>query len=250
MRRCLVLLLVFVALQLAMGGLAGLVGLGLGLTLLLTNGLVIAFMVTWERFWPTAEWRGYVRPSLWVAALATFVVLIAEVNGLLEIIDLPDWTAGLLDEGTEADVAFVVAAVLVGPIAEEMIFRRGMIDGLRASRVGWARRWAVPLSAIVFGLVHFNPMQSVGALVLGLFLGWVYVRTRSLLLPIVCHVINNGLSVLLGDMRMMDVVESRYKLYVCLCVGAVVLGVALVQLGLMLHGEEEREVRDSLGETR
>ena len=50
---------------------------------------------------------------------------------------------------------------------------------------------AIIISAVVFGLVHANPWQFVGAVLLGSVLGLVYYKTKSLLLPILLHAFNN-----------------------------------------------------------
>lgn len=53
------------------------------------------------------------------------------------------------------------------------------------------------VSALIFGIVHGNPVQMFFASILGLVLGWVYYRTGSLLPCMLMHFINNGTSVLL-----------------------------------------------------
>jgi membrane protease YdiL (CAAX protease family) len=78
---------------------------------------------------------------------------------------------------------------VLGPVTEEICFRYGVMGSLLES-ARW-RRWAIPVSALLFGVIHMNPPQIIAAFVLGLFLGWLYLRTRSLWLPIICHVVNN-----------------------------------------------------------
>jgi glutamate-5-semialdehyde dehydrogenase len=82
-----------------------------------------------------------------------------------------------------------VLAVVIAPLTEEVIFRglilRGMLGRLRAS-------WAVALSAVLFAVTHLNPAQAPVALLLGLLLGWIYLRTRSLGLCMIGHAVNNA----------------------------------------------------------
>jgi membrane protease YdiL (CAAX protease family) len=40
---------------------------------------------------------------------------------------------------------------------------------------------------LLFGLVHLNPWQFVTGLIIGIFSGWVYYRTRSLSFSIIIH---------------------------------------------------------------
>ena len=86
-------------------------------------------------------------------------------------------------------VALLLGAV-VAPVLEELLFRGVVLGGLLRNQRPWV---AIGQSALLFGLIHFNPAQSVSAAGLGLLLGWLYYRTRSLGLCIVLHAINNGI---------------------------------------------------------
>lgn len=81
------------------------------------------------------------------------------------------------------------------PIIEEILFRgiiqKGMINN------GVKPRNAIIISALVFGLVHFNPWQFIGAFLLGLVLGVVYFKTKSLLMPILLHFFNNTIAAIM-----------------------------------------------------
>jgi uncharacterized protein len=76
------------------------------------------------------------------------------------------------------------AAVLLIPVAEELIFRGVLYPPLKRS-VG--RRWAIWVSAVVFGVAHFNLMTLLPLTLLGAVLAWLYERTGNLLAPIVAH---------------------------------------------------------------
>ena len=81
------------------------------------------------------------------------------------------------------------------PIIEEILFRgiiqKGMINN------GVKPRNAIIISALVFGLVHFNPWQFIGAFLLGLVLGVVFFKTKSLLMPILLHFFNNTIAAIM-----------------------------------------------------
>ncbi len=83
----------------------------------------------------------------------------------------------------------IVLAVVMAPVFEEIVFRGIIQKGL--INKGMKPRTAILFSAFLFGLVHFNPWQFAGALLLGIVLGWVYEKTRSLLMPILLHAFNN-----------------------------------------------------------
>ena len=56
---------------------------------------------------------------------------------------------------------------------------------------------AALISATTFGLIHFNPLQTVSAMMLGFVLGLLYMRAGDIRLCLTCHIVNNGLGVLL-----------------------------------------------------
>ena len=84
---------------------------------------------------------------------------------------------------------FVV--LVFAPIAEEFVFR-----GVLLQR--WAVRWNLPvgiiLSSLLFGLLHIN--NPLGLTMFGVIMALLYVRTRSLWVPIIAHALNNVISVL------------------------------------------------------
>ncbi|WPO83887.1 type II CAAX endopeptidase family protein [Chryseobacterium sp. JJR-5R] len=101
----------------------------------------------------------------------------------------------LMEQLTDDPVVMVITAVICAPIFEEIIFRGIIQKGLINKGV---KPWKAILSAsVIFGLVHGNPWQFVGAVLLGSVLGLVYHKTQSLLLPMLLHGFNNLCSTLL-----------------------------------------------------
>lgn len=83
--------------------------------------------------------------------------------------------------------AFVKVAV-VAPIVEEALFRGIIMYGLMRN---YKPAYAIFVSALLFSVFHLNPWQMTYTFFLGLFLGWLMVKTRSLPLVILGHSINN-----------------------------------------------------------
>lgn len=86
---------------------------------------------------------------------------------------------------------YVLNVVVIPPIVEEMMFRGMILQGLRRFGEGFA----VVASAALFGLYHGNLAQTVFAFLCGLVLGFVVIRTNSLLPSILIHAINNASAV-------------------------------------------------------
>lgn len=80
-------------------------------------------------------------------------------------------------------------AVIVGPIFEELIFRKIFID--RFSRYGYGI--SIVVSSLAFAFFHGNFYQFFYAFAIGLVLGYVYARTRNIIYPIVMHSLINFL---------------------------------------------------------
>ena len=101
----------------------------------------------------------------------------------------------LMEQMTKDKATMIVLAVIMAPIFEEIVFRGIIQKGL--INKGMNPATAIIISSVVFGLVHANPWQFVGAVLLGSVLGFVYYKTKSLLLPILLHAFNNLCSSLL-----------------------------------------------------
>ena len=164
----------------------GAFGVTLGLTPLLT-GLPIRELLP-RRPGPLAAIPGAVLLALggWIGAL--------EIGILTErVMPMPEWLAREFERLFQQShpVASLVLLTVAPPIVEEALCR-GLV--LRAMLNRWSVTRSVVLSAVVFGGIHLNPWQFFYATWLGLLLGWVYVRTRSLGLCVVLHALNNFLS--------------------------------------------------------
>lgn len=84
--------------------------------------------------------------------------------------------------------------VICAPIAEELIFRKLLID----RTVKYGEGLSVLLSGLLFGLFHGNLNQFVYAFALGVFWGFIYVKTGKLIYSIVFHMIINFMGSVLG----------------------------------------------------
>jgi membrane protease YdiL (CAAX protease family) len=109
-------------------------------------------------------------------------------NLITETMDLPDLMGDTFISMSHTVWGFLSMAIMA-PVVEELLFR-GAIQG-HMLRIGYSPILAICLSALVFGIVHFNPAQSFFAFLLGLVFGWLYYRTGSVIPGMVAHAINN-----------------------------------------------------------
>ena len=85
----------------------------------------------------------------------------------------------------------ILVLCIIAPIAEEYLFRGLMMRKmLRWNISPW---YAIIASSIMFGLIHLNPAQIPGAIILGIVMAWMCYRTKSLIPGIIIHITNNTL---------------------------------------------------------
>lgn len=90
--------------------------------------------------------------------------------------------------------AAILLVVLCAPVVEEYMFRKIIIE--RSIRYG--EKTAIVLSGVVFALFHGNLNQFVYAFGLGVFLGFIYVKTGKLVYTIVLHALVNFMGTIPG----------------------------------------------------
>ncbi|MDR1821223.1 MAG: CPBP family intramembrane metalloprotease [Oscillospiraceae bacterium] len=124
-----------------------------------------------------------------------------------------------------------VSVVLLAPVVEEICFR-----GLLVNRaVYWLPKWAVVLiSAAAFGIVHLNFVQGINAAVLGAALALLYLKYRSIWVPIAGHAANNLISVVLAELNLPAGAETAL-FFAMLAVSAAAIVVAVRSKGAVLE---------------
>lgn len=145
-------------------------------------------------------WRGdlwNIRSIKWKwSPLMLFITMLGMMgtdilNELLNVgnLDMMEQMFGNLSSTTIG----MLAIALLGPICEEVLFRGG-IEGVMLKH--GVRPWiAIVVSAFLFGAIHMNPGQLLPAALGGAMFGILYWKTRSIIPGIICHVVNNSLSV-------------------------------------------------------
>lgn len=135
------------------------------------------------------------RHALWPLVIAGTLGLALGESLLLAPLELQDGGMTARFAAMRADVACVLLLVIVGPVAEEIVFRAGILRALLDR--GQRPAVAIAVSALCFAAVHGNAAQAVPAFVTGAVLGWLYVHTGDIRLSVLAHVTNNALALLL-----------------------------------------------------
>lgn len=109
---------------------------------------------------------------------------------------LPDLAGEELLDFIRHRWGYLVVCILA-PLAEEVIFRGAVLRTMLEHWEGNKRWTAITISALLFALAHMNPAQMPHAFLLGLLIGWLYERSRSLIPCVVLHCANNTIAYLM-----------------------------------------------------
>ena len=91
-------------------------------------------------------------------------------------------------------VLLVVIVVVGAPIVEELFFRGLVLRSIAARYSDWI---AIFGSAVLFGLIHFQPLQFPGLVLFGAVVGYCAHRTRRLGMGILAHAAFNATTVVI-----------------------------------------------------
>ena len=87
----------------------------------------------------------------------------------------------------QASVGLIAGIILFGiitPVAEELVFRGIVLSRLN---LGFGVTPAIILSALMFGIYHGNLVQGIYGTLMGLIIGYVYIKYDALVYPILVH---------------------------------------------------------------
>ena len=81
---------------------------------------------------------------------------------------------------------------MLGPVAEEILFRKIVLYSLLGSRMLKKKAiWAILISSLIFAILHISPEKFLYTFIFGLLYAWLAYRTGSLWPSIILHIIRN-----------------------------------------------------------
>jgi len=121
-----------------------------------------------------------------VLLLVPFGLLVesAAMSVVEQLLPLSRWEEQAFASMASGHLPTIIAVCVLAPILEEMLFRGVLLRAFLNHHPRWA---AISYSALFFGVAHLNVYQFVLAFSLGLLLGWLFERSRSLLPCIALH---------------------------------------------------------------
>lgn len=148
-------------------------------------------------FGPCPKFSTFRRYILWTIPLVIFSIVVLYLQyGLLHYLvpEIADWW---FDDSSPSfvppdsheefttNVLESFTIVLIVPVVEEF-FVRGIL--LTRWSIKWGTPMAILMSSLLFGIIHTD---IIGAFFFGYVLSILYIRTKSLLIPISIHIANN-----------------------------------------------------------
>ncbi len=171
---------------------------------------VLAFTLSAVAMWVllrVGKHQNY-RPTYWrwkITPFAPFLIMatvslnfaMSEINSLIISLLSPNVSMNILGSGGGSISALevfllVVSTAVIPGIVEEIMFRGIILTNL----IPYGRGTAIVCSALLFGLMHMNPSQFFYTTLMGIVLGYIYVRTRSIWICVLIHFTNNALGIL------------------------------------------------------
>ena len=214
--------------QLVAGQMPALMPESFGISLLVCEGLLSLLVWTWLRKQTALSPSSLLTGSMHLRQLSVIIgvpVLSLGLSFLLTPFDVDDGGMGEIFNQMMHNPLCLLLLCVVGPLTEELVFRSGMVRLMRL--YGLSALMAVTVSAFSFAAVHGNLVQGIPAFLIGILLGYLYLRTGNLKLCLPAHIANNTVAALLVLIPGADTMTDGMSTYLL-----VLLGLLYMALGL------------------
>lgn len=152
---------------------------------------------------------------------------ISRLLALLPLDDMYETYVEIMETGLSGNpVVVFITLVLVGPLAEEVIFRGILYSSFRGRYGVWT---SVILSALIFAVAHANIFQALGVFATGAILCLAYEKFNNLTAPFLMHAFNNFMA-FLGMEFLWDV---NSVLFTALIIGETIVSVIIIKWVLL-----------------
>lgn len=161
-------------------------------------GLIIILMILKSEFKNhTRDAASTMEVILW-SIIGVFMAYFAQaIAVIIEIkvfgIEVGSEKTAMLMEMTRIAPLFIIITAVVAPILEEIVFRK-IIFGVFYKKTNFFI--AASLSALIFGVIHGEPIHLLIYASMGFVLAFLYVKTKRLIVPIIVHMALNTITVL------------------------------------------------------
>jgi uncharacterized protein len=131
-------------------------------------------------------------PTVWFLAFLNMQIPLPEA-----LVEIERQQTELIEGFLKSDFNIVLAlfhVAMVPAICEEILYRGFVLNLLRRTKAIWT---TILITGIIFGFYHLRLSQVIPLAVIGIFLGWITIKSGSLIPAMIAHFVNNAFSVLL-----------------------------------------------------
>jgi len=165
-----------------------------------TISFAVAFIVSFilisrnKQFWEVFKGeKASIGASIGWGIIGFFLVFLGQTIGAyIELalgIDMGSENTEAIMNVTKIAPIMIIATVFLGPILEELVFRRVIFGSIIQNYNFWI---ASIISAIVFAAIHMDFTHILLYTICGMIFAFLYHKTKRLLTPIIAHILLNG----------------------------------------------------------
>lgn len=135
----------------------------------------------------------------------------------------------------------LVSLAIIPAIGEELIFRGVIFNGLKQK----GTLFAVIVSSLFFTLFHFNLSQLFYPFLFGLVLGFIYGRTKNIIVPILIHFTNNALNITIQYIFGSSIFKPSILNLIFMIVGTIIY-IGIIAYLFFSNYKQEKTEKESL----
>lgn len=165
-----------------------------------TISFAVAFILSFilisrnKQFWEVFKGeKASIGASVGWGVIGFFLVFLGQTIGAyIELalgIDMGSENTEAIMDVTKVAPIMIIATVFLGPILEELVFRRVIFGSIIQNYNFWI---ASIISAIVFAAIHMDFTHILLYTICGMIFAFLYHKTKRLLTPIIAHILLNG----------------------------------------------------------
>lgn len=190
----------------------------------------------------TIQWKKGIVWKLLLIVVA-MSMLGTSLNNLITMSPLVEWSEGYKEAnqgfyGSTVGVELFGSA-LITPFLEEMLYRGVILSRLKKMGSEWM---AIVISALVFGFMHFNMVQSTYAFLVGIVLAIITIYCGHFGFAIFAHAVANGLAIVRTEFHLGENLLNGSAASYAIASAMLVLGVGALVLLVILTKKERKSV--------
>lgn len=164
-----------------------------------------------------------------ILILVTAVCFSVAFNNIISLTPLKAWSGSYTEVENMIYSASlfwqILSAGILAPILEEIVFRGILFGNYRAAIGTWP---AIIASSVIFGLMHYNLVQFVYALILGVYFAYLLEKTGEIWTCMLGHIVANLSGVVLTNLGITNWMFSDVTICLISGIATLVTGVVIM----------------------